>query len=163
MSTVTLKSLQAQIITPESFAPFGQMITSSQDGKAFDQKDAQLVLDQGIPRFYLMRLHPKGLTFSHITRHRQCTQCLGSLGGQSWYLGVAPASSDPLNPDDIVVFRIPGDCFIKLHVGTWHAGPHFQDPDYIDFYNLELSDTNLVDHDSVNLSQEWGVAFEIGA
>ncbi len=163
MSTVTLKRLKAQIITPESFAPYGQMITPSQDGKAFDQEDAQLVLDQGIPRFYLMRLYPKGLNFAQITRHRQCTQCLGSLGGQAWYLGVAPSRSTPLNPDEIVVFKIPGDCFIKLDVGTWHAGPHFQDPDYIDFYNLELSDTNLVDHDTVNLVLEKGITFEIEA
>ncbi|NJL99511.1 MAG: Ureidoglycolate hydrolase [Synechococcaceae cyanobacterium SM2_3_2] len=161
MSTFTLRRLKAQLITPESFAPFGQIITATQDGKAFDQEDAQLVLDRGIPRFYLMRLRPKGLSFSQITRHRQCTQCLGSLGGHSWYLGVAPSSSDPLNPDQIVVFKIPGDCFIKLEVGTWHAGPHFQDPDYIDFYNLELSDTNLVDHDTINLALDRGMTFEI--
>lgn len=42
--------LQAQLITPEAFEPFGQLIGPSHDGKEFDQEDAQLVLDKGTPR-----------------------------------------------------------------------------------------------------------------
>jgi len=42
---------------------------------------------------------------------------------------VAPPGdlSDDARPrlEDIVAFRIPGDRVIKLHVATWHAGPHF--------------------------------------
>ncbi|XP_024517675.1 uncharacterized protein LOC9657510 [Selaginella moellendorffii] len=34
----------------------------------------------------------------------------------------------------------------KLNEGTWHAGPLFGDRDSMVFYNLELSDTNVVDH-----------------
>jgi hypothetical protein len=45
-------------------------------------------------------------------------------------------------------------------VGTWHAGPLFDQP-AIDFYNLELSDTNIVDHFTYNFAQEQSIEFEI--
>lgn len=157
----TVKLIKAELITPENFKRYGQVIYASADGKAFDSEDAQLVLNRGIPRFYIMRLMNKGRKFGGITRHLQCTQCLGSLEGKEWFMGVAPPA-DFLCPklEDIVVFKIPGNCFIKLEVGTWHAGPYF-DADFVDFYNLELSDTNVVDHDTCSLIKTYGVEFEI--
>jgi ureidoglycolate hydrolase len=160
-NSITVRSLQAQLITVENFRPYGQLITPSNDGKMFDESDAQLNLHNGVPRFYIMRLQTHGRKFNRITRHSQCTQCLGSLGGQEWFMGVAPPSSHP-QPDleKLRVFRIPGDCFIKLEVGTWHAGPLF-DPPAINFYNLELSDTNIIDHFTYNFAQEQSIEFEI--
>lgn len=76
-------------------------------------------------------------------------------------LAVAPPGQAALpRLEDVVAFRIPGNCFIKLEVGTWHAGPYFDAP-WIDFYNLELSDTNLVDHETCNLLEHYGVEFEL--
>ncbi|HIK28371.1 MAG: ureidoglycolate lyase [Oscillatoriaceae bacterium SKW80] len=159
--TKIVKQLQAQFITPETFKPYGQVIYASQDGKPFDADDAQLVLQNGIPRFYIMHLVAKGRKFHKITRHLKCTQCLGSLEGKEWFMGVA-APTDSLKPrlEDITAFRIPGNCFIKLEVGTWHAGPYF-DHDFVDFYNLELSDTNINDHDTCDLLTTYNVEFEI--
>ncbi len=144
--SILLRSLGAKLITPENFQPYGQVISASVDGKTFDPSDAQLNLQNGIPRFYIMRLHKKGRKFHHITCHQMCTQCLGSLEGKDWLIAVAPPS-EKMQPaiEEIVAFRIPGNCFIKLEVGTWHAGPYFEH-DTVDFYNLELSDTNVVDH-----------------
>jgi hypothetical protein len=48
--------LQARLITPEAFEPFGQLIGPTHDGKEFDQEDAQLVLDKGTPRYFLSSL-----------------------------------------------------------------------------------------------------------
>ncbi|MBD1925951.1 ureidoglycolate lyase [Trichocoleus sp. FACHB-90] len=143
----TIQQLQAQLITPENFRPYGQVISASVDGKNYDTEDAQLNLQNGIPRFYIMRLHHKGRKFHTITRHTQCTQCLGSLEGKDWLIAVAPPNNDADKPalEDIAAFRIPGNCFIKLEIGTWHAGPYFEH-EFVDFYNLELSDTNIVDH-----------------
>lgn len=156
-----LKQLKPSLITPDNFKPYGQVIFPSADGKTFDFDDAQLVLNRGIPRFYIMRLMNKGRKFGGITRHLQCTQCLGSLEGKEWFMGVAPPADFPCPKlEDIVVFKIPGNCFIKLEVGTWHAGPYF-DADFVDFYNLELSDTNVVDHDTCSLVKTYGVEFEI--
>ncbi|EKQ70686.1 ureidoglycolate hydrolase [Leptolyngbyaceae cyanobacterium JSC-12] len=161
METYLLLKLHPQPITPETFRPFGQVISASEDGELHGSADAQLQLQNGIPRFYIMRLHHRGLKFGKITRHQQVTQCLGSLNGQEWFIAVAHPSDDPI-PDweSITAFRIPGNCFIKLEMGTWHAGPYFEAPT-VDFYNLELSDTNIVDHDTCNLLETYGVEYEI--
>ncbi|MGF1458628.1 MAG: ureidoglycolate lyase [Leptolyngbyaceae cyanobacterium] len=160
-SSATLISLPAQPITLEAFAPFGQVILPSPDGTPFGPDDAQLQLDAGIPRFYIMRLETRGRRFDKITRHLRCTQCLGALAGADWLMAVAPpGEADHPAPETIQAFHIPGDCFIKLHVGTWHAGPLF-DPPVVNFYNLELSDTNVVDHQTCNVRSRFRVEFEI--
>lgn len=153
--------LGAIAITPETFAPFGQVIFPSADGIPFGPQDAQLQLGEGIPRFYLMTLTHRGTTFRTITRHQRCTQCLGALEGKDWLLAVAPPSTaDQPQPDQIRAFHVPGHCFVKLAVGTWHAGPYFTHPS-VHFYNLELSDTNLTDHQTCNLAQRFGLSFDI--
>lgn len=55
------------------------------------------------------------------------------------------------------MFRIPHGVFVKLERGTWHAGPLF-DGDGMDFYNLELADTNVVDHNAHDYTSE-GISF----
>ncbi|KAJ9684531.1 hypothetical protein PVL29_016816 [Vitis rotundifolia] len=169
--------------TPETFKEFGQVIGVSPDGEEFGPQDAQLDLSRGIPRFYIMNLEDRPLKFSSITHHASVTQCLGSIGGHVWYLGVAkPSILDPdeINGDagmnivkscrghfyvppaveDVRVFRISGPKFLKLNRGTWHAGPLFK-ADTMDFYNLELSDTNVVDHTTHNFLRANGVLIVI--
>jgi ureidoglycolate hydrolase len=114
-----------------------------------------------------MRLPPRGLVFRQITRHRNVTQCLAAMGGKSWLMAVAPpdAVDDPdAEPalTDIAAFVVPGSVAIKLHRGTWHAGPFFENED-IDFLNLELSNTNEVDHQSSHLSKRFGLALRFRA
>jgi hypothetical protein len=48
---------------------------------------------------------------------------------------------------------VPGDHLIKLHVATWHAGPHFVHDECL-FVNLENLDTNRRDFHAVPLSVE---------
>jgi ureidoglycolate hydrolase len=151
--------LPALPITPENFCSYGQLITATPDHKNYDRTDAQLSLNQGIPRFYIMQLKHRGRRFSRITRHLKCTQCLGSLEGQEWLLAVAPPDDQPVL-EKLSAFRIPGNCFIKLELGTWHAGPFFEQ-ETIAFYNLELSDTNLTDHETCDLQATHGMEFEI--
>jgi ureidoglycolate hydrolase len=160
-SVQLVKQLLAKPIAPEGFQRYGQVIYPSQDGKPYDSEDAQLDLSNGIPRFYIMRLTHRGRKFRHITRHVKCTQCLGSLEGKEWFIAVAPPSLSPVPAlEEISAFRIPGNCFIKLEVGTWHAGPYF-DHEFVYFYNLELSDTNITDHETYNFRAERDLEFEI--
>ena len=156
-----LQKLDAQKITVENFAPYGQLILPTPDGHVYDEDDAQLDLNNGIPRFYIMSLDYRGKKFHKITRHNLCTQCLGSLEGQDWFIAVAPPTVAP-QPDieAMSAFKIPGNCFIKLNVGTWHAGPFF-DCEIVNFYNLELSDTNVVDHFTYNFRTQQQLEFEI--
>ena len=152
--------LTPQLITPEHFHPYGQVIFPTDDGKQFDLEDAQLSL-AGIPRFSIMRLGKVGIKFHSFARHQKCTQCLGSLGGKEWFMAVAPAASpDRINLEQIAAFRISGNCFIKLDLGTWHAGPLFED-EFIDFYNLELHDTNINDYEVCNLRKLYNLNFEL--
>jgi len=151
------------LIVPSSFAPFGQVIAPSEDGTPFGPADAELTLNNGTPRLYIMRLRQRGLAIDRITRHVRVTQCLAAMGGGEWLLAVAP----PLAPDDraampdpasIQAFRIAGPIGIKLHRGTWHAGPFFETPE-MDFLNLELADTNEADHVNCHLARDHGVIF----
>ncbi|KAF6134821.1 hypothetical protein GIB67_002222 [Kingdonia uniflora] len=151
--------------TPTSFEEFGQVIEASKDGEEFGPQDAQLDLNRGIPRFYIMHLENRPFKFSTITHHASVTQCLGSIGGHVWYLGVAkvyivdPSENNsetgrkivqsrcghyyvPPALSDVRIFRISGPKFVKLNLGTWHAGPLFKS-DAMDFYSLELSNTNV--------------------
>jgi len=146
MIKTTIHKLDSEWITQKNFAPYGELILPTEDGKPYDETDAKLDLSQGTPRFYIMQLKQRGRQFHLITRHQLCTQCLGALEGKSWFLAVAPPNQNQKpNVDQLKAFCIPGNCFVKLHKGTWHAGPYF-DADVINFYNLELSDTNEVDH-----------------
>ncbi|PSC74878.1 ureidoglycolate hydrolase [Micractinium conductrix] len=131
----------------------------------FDQGDAQLDLSAGQPRFYIMRLPRRGRRFERITYHARVTQCLGVLQPASpWFMVVAaPTLSVERYPQqaNLAAFRIPHGVFVKLHKGTWHAGPLFDGGGPVDFYNLELSDTNVTDHNTHDYGRAEGLAFEV--
>ncbi|XP_022154427.1 uncharacterized protein LOC111021698 [Momordica charantia] len=172
-----LKAIEA---TRESFAEYGQVVEAMDDGVNFGPLDAQLDLSNGTPRFYILHIENRPFNFSKITHHAKVTQCLGSVDRQSWYLGVAKpsivADGDDANErsvrsgcghlfvppsvDEIRVFRISGAKFVKLHKGTWHAGPLFRETAR-DFYNLELSNTNEVDQTTYNFEKENEAFFEV--
>ena len=157
-------TLTATDVAPEEFGPYGVVLRAQEDGTPFTAEEATLDVTEGTPRFYLMSLENKPLGFTRITRHLHTTQTLMSVGGGEWFIAVAPAGS----PDDgsvprseeIRAFRIPGDIAITLKKGTWHSGPFFVDTE-MDFVNLELSDTNVVDHHSYRLDDELGLRFVI--
>lgn len=141
--------------TPETIAPYGTLIEPGQDGTPFGPADAALELGRGTPRLYIMRLRRRPLRVGGITRHVRVTQCLAAMGGREWFVLLAPPDSpdDPAATPDwsrLAAFRITGGQALKLHRGTWHAGPHFTS-ETADFLNLELSDTNETDHHTVPL------------
>lgn len=153
-------ALRVEALTQGAFAPYGEVIVPREDGVSVG--DAALDLSAGRPRFYIMRLSARPLSFDAITRHRRVTQCLAAVGGGDWFLAVAP----PDGPDDpdavpdetrLKAFRVPGDRAVKLHRGTWHAGPFFES-EAMSFFNLELDDTNEVDHHTARLVRRYRVA-----
>ena len=156
--------LNVEPICAEAFAPYGALLESQDDGKLFGPDEAQLELSRGTPRFYLMRLHGKPLTFSRITRHLNVTQCLAAVGGGTWLIAVCPPD-DPDNPvaqpnlAKLKAFEVPGNVAIMLGRSTWHAGPYFGSKSK-DFFNLELADTNQIDHHSCQLDECFGRVFE---
>jgi len=87
------------------------------------------------------------LHFRRITQHLRSTQTLAGTGNSPWYLALAPAGE--LKAEAIVAFEISPPAAVSLHVGTWHSGPYFHEEER-DFYNLELSDTYVNDHDTAD-------------
>lgn len=160
-----IRPLPVAELAAAAFAPFGTVIPPMEDGTPFGAHDAMLDLGGGTPRFYTMRLANRGMMVARITRHRRVTQVLASSGGAPWLIAVAPppaADTDAAVPAlaEIRAFRVPGDTAIKLHRGTWHAGPLFEAAE-ASFFNLELSDTNVTDHWTCDLARTYGVALSL--
>src|SRR6266581_635600 len=91
--TLPTHMLDIHELTPEAFAPYGQVIaplrTGGQGAESHHDPEtspteASLVLGNGEPRLWIMHLPHVGLGFTRIARHRRVTQCLGSLGGKEW-------------------------------------------------------------------------------
>jgi ureidoglycolate lyase len=158
----TTEDLIAEPITAAAFSAFGKLIEAMPDGAPAGDVDRALDLSSGTPRFYIMALTHRPLTVSRITRHGEATQVLASVGGATWLLAVAPPTPGEAAPDPeaIRAFVIPGDVAVLLSRGTWHAGPYFE-PAEVSFFNLELEDTNVVDHETCDLAESFGVTFTL--
>ena len=160
MTTRTAIKLPAQTLEPKAFAPYGEIIWPRTSSAETSVEEPKLTLTNGTPRLWIMKLKKRRLVFADMARHRRVSQCLGSMQGKEWFIGVAPPN-DPADgtrpePDWIASFRIPGDRLIKLHVGTWHAGPLFVHDECL-FFNLENLDTNERDFDTSDLPNEYQI------
>ena len=149
-----------------NFEQFGTAILPVDDMTPHSISDAELIFNGANLRYYVMRLRRRPAMLGSMTRHTQATQCLSSADAQPWWLAVASAKLASEQLDHITVQLVivqPGEA-VKLHQGTWHAGPFFLTPTAL-FFNLELSDTNLTDHNSqplktkleLNLNNELAV------
>src|SRR5262249_19503195 len=121
--TLPRHMLEVRELTPEAFAPYGQIVTPLRTGgqgaetgcdTETSAREATSVLLKGGPRVWIMHLPHGGLGFRRIARQRRVTQCLGSLGGKEGRIGVAPPGptardlADDARPrvEDIVAFRV---------------------------------------------------------
>lgn len=148
-------ALRAVMATPENIAPFGQLIAESLDGDLYHPStDAVLDLSKGTPRLYYMKLTGgRPLIVDRITCHKSVTQCLGALGTNEPFYLVMHEPSEKVTFAGLKAFCIPPRHFIKLNVGCWHVGPLWNGPDDSrTFINLELADTNEVDHTTVHFN-----------
>ena len=170
MPASTANTIPAQALDAKLFAPYGEVIYPRTAGSQFDvnpydpetgAEEPSLTLTNGTPRLWIMRLKKNGLVFSKLARHRRVSQCLGSLQGKEWFIAVAPPGdlADGVRPElaRMAAFRIPGDCVIKLHVATWHAGPHFTYDECL-FFNLENLDTNKRDFEDYELPAAFRIS-----
>ena len=162
---LTTRRFAAQAATKDNISAYGTLLEPLGDGVAFGAQDAKLQLGLGTPRFYLMKLTKRSMAVTRITRHLAVTQALAALNGKRWYILLAPPD-EPDNPqalpnvDRLQAFCITGTQALVLHRSTWHAGPYFIE-DEVDFVNLELSDTNVVDHHNARLDVTFGMVADI--
>ena len=152
---MSMETLTALSLDQCDFTRFGTAILPVDDMTPHSSCDAELKFNGDNLRYYVMRLHRRAAVLGSMTRHIQATQCLGSADAQSWWLAVATAKlqSEQLDHSTVQLVKVePGEA-VKLHQGTWHAGPFFLATTAL-FFNLELSDTNLADHNSQPLNQK---------
>ena len=162
---LTTRHFTAHPATNDNVAAYGTLLEPLGDEEPFGAFDAQLQLGLGTPRFYLMKLTRRPMSVTRLTRHVSVTQALASLNAKHWYVLLAPPDEpDNLQAlpdvDRLQAFCITGSQALVLHRSTWHAGPYFLDAE-VDFVNLELSDTNVVDHHNARLDVAFGMVAEI--
>ncbi len=150
---MTTPWISARPLHDSSFDRFGTALLPVDDMTPHSDRDARLQFAQDNLRYYVMRLRRRPAVVGSMTRHLNASQCLGSADAQPWWLAVAASTITPEQLDATTVQLVkvmPGEG-VKLHQGTWHAGPFF-DADTALFFNLELSDTNLNDHNCKQLA-----------
>ena len=139
------------------FAVCGTLLEPQDDPARFGSHDAELAFEPGDqPRFYVMRLRRRPAQVSAMTCHRRVSQCLGSAEGLPFWMVVAPPGESVDAQALLLVKLQPGEG-IKLHPGTWHAGPYFAAASAL-FFNLELRMTNENDHNATPLEQPRALA-----
>ena len=142
------------------FAACGTLLLPQDDPARFGSDDAELhFAPDGQPRFYLMRLRRRPPLVAAMTCHHRVSQCLGSADAQPWWLAVAApqAGVTGLDAGSVLLLKmLPGEG-VKLHPGTWHAGPYVSEPSAL-FFNLELRTTNDDDHNCRPLDQPLPLA-----
>ena len=134
------------------FAACGTLLTPQEDPSRFGAQDAELAFaPDDHPRFYVMRLRRRPPQVSAMTCHRRVSQCLGSADAQPFWMVVAPPG-EAIDEQGLLLVKLQPGEGVKLHPGTWHAGPYFSNSTGL-FFNLELRMTNENDHNATSLEQ----------
>jgi len=136
MPEVATRSVQAEALTADAFAPFGQVLASARTGT----DDAPIELRDGeVFHLNVLSYDRRPLRCDHLNAHHRATQALFALGGKPTLLVVAPAgtaftSVDAL--DTVRAFVCDGTAGVNLALGTWHWGP-YPLTDHVDLVNLQ--------------------------
>jgi ureidoglycolate lyase len=146
--------------TPELLAPYGELVLPVPNGSDFGVADVSLTLEGAPPRFWAMAADHREPMVTSLARHLHCTQCLASAEGKPWWMVLAPPQPELAPPDPALIrlFRIEPGVILKLHRGTWHAGPYFPDA-RAGFFLLELQNTNSPDFTGVALPETLRFGF----
>ena len=150
---ISHESLKAASLLDPRLEACGTGLREVDDMTPPGDQDAELRFGPGQLRYYVMRIHRRPQPITAMTRHLQATQCLSSAEGRPFWMLLAPPDTQGPVLDASAAWLLklnPGEG-IKLHLGTWHAGPLFEAAS-ASFFNLELADTNQRDHETLPLS-----------
>jgi ureidoglycolate lyase len=146
--------VQAEPLTAEAFAPFGQVIAAGdmvmelRDGESF--------------HLNVLSYDRQPLECDHLNRHHKATQALVALAGRPTLVVVAPREHDFSSRDhlsSVRAFVCDGTAGINLALGTWHWGP-YPLMDHVDLVNVQgkgFADDNEVAH----LTRDLGVVVTV--
>ena len=129
------------------FGRCGTHLRAQDDPARFGSGDAELHFDGADqPRFYVMRVKRRPAVVAAMTCHHRVSPCLCSADAYPFWMVVAPPGASIPEPELMLVKLLPGEG-VKLHPGTWHAGPFFTNATAL-FINPKLSTTNENDHNA---------------
>ena len=141
---VRIHRIKAEMMTPASFAPFGQVI----DASDVPDEIAPVDFRGGELRFNATLLPYRGLEFSQMEQHFHVTQAFLPLSGPPAVVAVA-APTDQNDPDAIPepeqchAFLIDGTKGYILKKGTWHSDRLPLHPPGTKMVIMTDSETNL--------------------
>jgi ureidoglycolate lyase len=133
MSTTTVHTIVAEVATPESFAPYGQLLSHHGDPLPHVYGDDLTTMKVGTfesdapVQFISTRSKLRELRVQFLERHHQITQTFIPIGGDPIMLAVAapdaPLENSMPTLDSMRAFVIPGSAAANIHRGTWHEVP----------------------------------------
>jgi len=143
-------TVQAEPLTAEAFAPFGQVISTGE--MVMELRDDE--------RFHLnvLSYDREPLVCDHLNRHHRATQALVALAGRPTLVVVAPRELDFSTRDhlsSVRAFVCDGTAGINIALSTWHWGP-YPLMDHVDLVNVQgagFANDNEVAH----LERDLGV------
>ena len=139
-------------LTPESFAPFGQVLRSEPHEGAIAVRDGEeWVLN-------VLSYGHRPLVCDHLNAHHRATQTLVPLGAQPALLIVAPPGlplSSRADLEHVRAFVLDGTAAVNLGHGTWHWGP-YPIGDHVDLLNLQGRGF-ATDNEVIDLARELDV------
>lgn len=151
--------VRAEPLSPQAFAPFGQVLSSERDGTALSTIELR-----GGEAFALnvLSYERRPLRCDHLNAHHKATQALVALGGKPTLLVVAPAGTvfdSPAALDAVRAFVCDGTAAVNLSLGTWHWGP-YPLSDRVDLLNLQGAGF-AGDNEVAHLERDLGVVVEV--
>lgn len=147
--------LTVQPMTPESFAPYGEIIS--------ERGEIRLDFDGGQANVAAQTVEARPMTFDFLGRHLRSEQFFAPLGSNQAVIAVAPPSENGAAVPDInkmAAFLVDGTSAFKLHRGTWHASA-FPLAENATFLVLDRENTLEEDYDLRDLKTALGVVVEI--
>lgn len=130
-----IRTIVAETLTPEAFAPFGEILTHKGLQPLPIQLYGDLVntyklaaIEADQPLEWLLvegRLREFEIVF--LERHFGVSQAFVPLGGNPFVISLAAPDcrlqDDVPAPEEVHAFIVPGDAGVQIHKGTWHEPP----------------------------------------
>jgi len=151
----TVVTIPAELATVESFAPFGELLTTVGDptphvyGDTLAPYRAGRLRSDAEVEWIITTYHLREFRVLYLERHHNITQTFIPLGGAPIIAAVARPDAPLENGlpaiDGVRAFIIPATMAANLHLGTWHEVP---------FPTVEGQVTLLTSHSGVTTG--WG-------
>jgi ureidoglycolate lyase len=150
---MNLVRLKVQLMTRESFAPFGVLINS--------RGSIDIDLGEGKPSLTGATSEWRPLRFDFMARHLRTMQVFSPLASSQSVIAVAPPGAGNVpDVEKIVAFFVDGKLPYAYHKGTWHTPP-FPVREWASFLVVDRSGTLDDDWELIDLRATRNTTFEI--